>query len=93
MNLFGRHIVEEVPTEQELEQWIELSQKDSKKFFNTCGLKYKALNLKEKIGILTEQEKLKLLSSDGMLIKRPLLVMEDMVLVGFKEKEWEEYLK
>lgn len=86
-----RHIVKEVPTEQELESWIPLSGKEIKKWFNTSGLKYKELNLKEKLANMSEKEKISLLASDGMLIKRPLLITEDTVLIGFKENEWKEY--
>lgn len=85
-----RHIVEETPTEEELEKWIEQSELDTKKFFNTSGLKYKELNLKEKLPNLTQKEKIKLLASNGMLIKRPLFIQEKAILVGFKEKEWRE---
>lgn len=86
-----RHIVEETPTEEELRQWIPLSNKDIKNWFNTSGLKYKALNLKEELPEMTEEEKIKLLASDGMLIKRPLIVSDNKVLIGFKEQEWKEY--
>ena len=86
-----RHIVEETPNEEELEKWIKQSNKEIKKFFNTSGLKYKELNLKEKLPNMTDEEKIKLLASDGMLIKRPLLILEDAILIGFKEKEWQEY--
>lgn len=85
-----RNIVLEVPTTIELEKWIKISNKDIKKWFNTSGLKYKELNLKDKLPNMTEKEKIKLLASDGMLIKRPLFVCDDKVLIGFKESEWEE---
>ena len=88
-----RHIVENTPTVEELKKWIVESKKDMKKFFNTSGLKYKELNLKEKLQKMSDEEKIKLLSSDGMLIKRPLLVLENGILVGFKEEEWKELLK
>ena len=68
-----------------------MSNKDIKNWFNTSGLKYKALNLKEKLSEMTEEEKIKLLASDGMLIKRPLIVSGDKVLIGFKEQEWKEH--
>lgn len=87
-----RHIVEETPSKEELETWIKESKLDIKKFFNTSGLKYKELKLKEKLPQMTEEEKIKLLSSNGMLIKRPLLISDKGVLVGFKEKEWREIL-
>ena len=86
-----RHIVEDTPNEKELEKWIKQSNKEIKKFFNTSGLKYKELNLKEKLLNMTDEEKIKLLASDGMLIKRPLLILKDAILIGFKEKEWQEY--
>lgn len=86
-----RHIVEDTPNEKELEKWIKQSNKEIKKFFNTSGLKYKELNLKEKLPNMTDKEKIKLLASDGMLIKRPLLILKDAILIGFKEKEWQEY--
>ena len=88
-----RYIVENTPTVEELKKWIVESKKDIKKFFNTSGLKYKELNLKEKLQKMSDEEKIKLLSSDGMLIKRPLLVSENGILVGFKEEEWKELLK
>ena len=87
-----RNIVEDTPTEEELTKWITESKKDIKKFFNTSGLKYKELNLKEKLPEMSDEQKIKLLSTDGMLIKRPLLVTEDAILTGFREKEWEEVL-
>lgn len=88
-----RNIVENTPTKEELEKWIKQSKKEIKKFFNTSGLKYKELNLKEKLPNMTDKEKIELLSSDGMLIKRPLLITDKEILVGFKEKEWEEVLR
>lgn len=88
-----RNIVENTPTVDELKDWIAESKKEIRKFFNTSGLKYKELNLKEKLPQMTDEEKIKLLSSDGMLIKRPLLITDKGILVGFKEKEWEDVLK
>lgn len=88
-----RHIVEEVPSKEELEKWIKQSKLDIKKFFNTSGLKYKELNLKEKLPNMSEKEKIELLSSNGMLIKRPLFINNKVILVGFKEKEWNEEIK
>lgn len=87
------NIVENTPTEKELEKWITESKKDIKKFFNTSGIKYKELNLKEKLPNMTDDEKIKLLSSDGMLIKRPLLITDNTILTGFREKEWEDIFK
>lgn len=88
-----RDIKKENPTKEELEKWIEESNLDIKKFFNTSGLKYKELNLKERLKDMTKEEKIKLLSSDGMLVKRPILISDNNILVGFREKEWEEILK
>ena len=80
------------PTADELRQWWEKSGLPLKKFFNTSGLQYKALGLKDKLPEMTEEEQLALLASDGMLVKRPILVGEDFVLVGFRQAEWEERL-
>ena len=88
VEFIDRHIVEENPTEEELTVWIAASGLPIKKFFNTSGLKYKELGLKDKLELMTDEEKIKLLASDGMLVKRPLIVEENRVLVGFKEKEW-----
>lgn len=85
-----RMIKEENPTEAELRQWHAMSGLPLKKFFNTSGLQYKALNLKDKLPAMSEDEQYALLASDGLLVKRPLLVGEDFVLVGFKEAEWAE---
>ncbi len=85
-----RHIVENNPTYEELKQWYEMSGLPLKKFFNTSGLKYKELQLKDKLPTMSEDEMLKLLATDGMLVKRPLLVKDDKVLVGFKQAQWEE---
>lgn len=84
-----RHIVEENPTAEELRGWIEKSGYPVKKFFNTSGMKYRELGLKDRLAGMTDDEKIELLASDGMLVKRPLLITEDRILVGFKEKEWE----
>ena len=84
-----RHIIENNPTEEELSKWIKLSNKEIKKWFNTSGLKYKELNLKDKLPYMSDTEKIKLLASDGMLVKRPILISDKYILVGFKEKEWE----
>ncbi len=85
-----RAIVEENPTYEELEVWHKLSGLPLKKFFNTSGLLYKDLGLKNKLAEMTEEEQLKLLATNGMLVKRPLVVGGNFVLTGFKEKEWEE---
>ena len=89
----NRHIIEKNPTEKELSCWIKKSGYDIRKWFNTSGLKYKSLNLKEKLPTMSEEDQIKLLASDGMLVKRPLLIGDNFVLTGFKEKEWEEKLK
>ena len=87
-----RDIKTENPTEAELRAWHEKSGLPLKKFFNTSGLQYKALQLKDKLPTMTEEEQLQLLATDGMLVKRPLVIGEDFVLTGFREKEWEEKL-
>ena len=88
-----RHIKLQNPTYEELKVWHTQSGLPLKKFFNTSGLLYKSLNLKEKLLTMTEEEQLRLLASDGMLVKRPILVTEDAVLVGFKETQWKEILE
>ena len=88
-----RHIVENTPTFEELENWISKSNLEIKKFFNTSGLVYKSMNLKEKLDTMTKEENIKLLASNGMLIKRPLLVGNNLVLVGFRQENWEQVLK
>lgn len=80
------------PSLSELTEWYEKSELPLKRFFNTSGLLYKSLDLKNKLPEMSEEEMLKLLSTDGMLVKRPILVGEDFVLVGFKENEWEKIL-
>ena len=85
-----RPIVEENPTYEELKEWYERSGLPLKKFFNTSGMLYKQMNLKDKLKEMTEEKQLRLLATDGMLVKRPLVVGEDFVLTGFREKEWEE---
>lgn len=85
-----RNIKEENPTLEELEAWYKKSGLPLKKFFNTSGLLYKSMELKDKLASMSEQEQLKLLATDGMLVKRPLLIGEDFVLTGFREKEWAE---
>lgn len=87
-----RDIKLENPDFDELSEWHKKSGAPLKKFFNTSGLLYKSLELKNKIPTMSEEEMLKLLSSDGMLVKRPLLIGDDFVLVGFKESEWKERL-
>ncbi len=85
-----RPIIEENPSYEELKEWYEKSGLPLKKFFNTSGMLYKQMNLKEKLKEMSEEEQLKLLATDGMLVKRPLVVGEGFVLTGFKENEWEE---
>lgn len=88
-----RLIREENPTAEELRRWQQLSGLPLKRFFNTSGLQYKALQLKEKLPAMSEEEQLALLATDGMLVKRPLLVGKDFVLVGFREADYAERLK
>ena len=88
-----RHIKEDNPTYDELKKWHEMSGLPLKKFFNTSGLLYKSMNLKDKIPEMSEDEQLKLLASNGMLVKRPLIVGDDFVLTGFKAEEWEKKIK
>lgn len=85
-----RAIVEQNPSYEELEEWYEKSGMPLKKFFNTSGKLYKEMNLKDRLKEMSEEEQLRLLSTDGMLVKRPLVVGEGFVLTGFREKEWEE---
>ena len=84
-----RAIKEQNPSYEELKEWYEKSGMPLKKFFNTSGLLYKDLGLKDKLSMMSEEEQLKLLATDGMLVKRPLVVGDDFVLTGFKENEWE----
>ena len=88
-----RHIKENRPTEQELRLWHEKSGLPLKKFFNTSGVLYRELQLKDRLPAMTEDEQYALLASDGMLVKRPILITDAAVLVGFREKEWAEALK
>ena len=88
-----RPIKEENPTEEELRAWWLASGLPLKKFFNTSGLQYKALQLKDKLPTMSEEEQLALLATDGMLVKRPLLIGADFVLTGFRQAEWEEKVK
>lgn len=92
MDVTIRDIKLENPSAEELRTWWTVSGLPLKKFFNTSGLQYKALGLKDKIPTMTEEEQLSLLSSDGMLVKRPILVGDGFVRVGFREKEWEDSL-
>ena len=87
-----RDIKEDNPSFEELSAWYEISGLSLKKFFNTSGLLYKSMELKDKLPAMSEEEQLKLLATEGMLVKRPLVIGEDFVLVGFKESEWSEKL-
>ena len=87
-----RDIKEQNPTYEELQEWVGRSGLPLKKFFNTSGLQYKALGLKDKLPEMSEEEQLRLLSTDGMLVKRPLLIGENFVAVGFREEQWKELL-
>lgn len=88
----SRHIKEENPKEQELKEWHRKSKLPLKRLFNTSGMLYKSMNLKEKLPSMSEEEQFQLLATDGMLVKRPIVVGEDFVLIGFRPKEWEEKL-
>ena len=87
-----RHIADKKPTYDELKEWYEKSRLPLKKFFNTSGLLYKEMKLKDKLPSMSEEEQLRLLATNGMLVKRPILVTEDKILVGFKEAEWAEII-
>lgn len=88
-----RHIAEQNPTKEELKEWHKKSGLPLKRFFNTSGMKYRELELKDRLLSMSEEEQYELLATDGMLVKRPVLVGEDFVLPGFKEAEWEEKIK
>lgn len=85
-----RHMKDEPPTAEELKQWQKRGNLELKRFFNTSGLLYKSMDLKNKLPNMTDEEKFALLATDGMLVKRPIIVGEDFVLTGFREKDWEE---
>lgn len=88
----SRHIVEDNPTAEEIEKWYAKSGLPLKRFFNTSGKIYRENKIKDKLPDMSEQDQFELLATDGMLVKRPIVVGEDFVLVGFKVKEWEEKL-
>ena len=88
----SKHIVEDNPSAEELREWWTISDLPLKRFFNTSGMKYRELKLKDKLPDMSEDEQLDLLATDGMLVKRPIIVSDDFVLTGFKVKEWEENL-
>ena len=92
IDFIERNIVEEIPKVEELNEWIKKSEQEIKKWFNTSGLKYKELNLKEKLDTMNDKEKIELLASDGMLIKRPILVSDKGIFTGFKEDNWKQLL-
>ena len=87
-----RHIIDNNPTFDELKEWYHKSNLDIKRFFNTSGILYKEMNLKDKLPNMNEDEMLEILSTNGMLVKRPLIISDDVILTGFKEKEWEDNL-
>ncbi|MDQ0508775.1 arsenate reductase [Peptoniphilus ivorii] len=89
----ARDIVKDRPSFEELKAWYERSDYPLKRFFNTSGIRYRELGLKDKLADMSEEDQLELLATDGMLVKRPLLITEDQVLVGFKEEEWESLVK
>lgn len=93
VNFVDRHIVENNPNEEELKYIIQKSNLPIKKFFNTSGILYREMNLKDKLPELSEDETIKILASNGMLVKRPILINKNGVLVGFKIDEWNDFLK
>ncbi|MBQ1351754.1 MAG: arsenate reductase family protein [Oscillospiraceae bacterium] len=93
MNVSVRNIKEQNPTYEELKEWQKKSNLPWKRFFNTSGGAYRALGLKDRLPKMSEEEQAELLASDGMLVKRPILLLEDAVLVGFRPAEWEQALK
>ncbi len=92
LNYTDRNIKDNNPTYDELKSWYKKSGFPLKKFFNTSGLLYKSMQLKDKLADMTEEEQLKLLSSDGMLVKRPLVITDNSVIIGFKTEEWKKQL-
>ncbi len=86
-----RHIVDNNPTYEEISDWVKKYDIGLSKLFNTSGIKYREMNLKDKLVTMSDDDKIKLLATDGMLVKRPLVVSDDKILIGFKIKEWEEY--
>lgn len=88
----NRNIVEENPTAEELSLWMDKSGLEPRKFFNTSGVLYREMNLKDRIKTMSKEEMIEILSTNGMLVKRPLLVTEDIVLVGFKEENYKEII-
>lgn len=88
-----RHIAENNPTAEELKEWYKKSELPLKKFFNTSGKIYKEQNLKDKLPNMSEEEQISLLSTNGMLVKRPIIITKESILIGFKQEEWEKSLK
>lgn len=93
INFESRHIVENNPTKEELKNFIKLSGMPAKKFFNTSGILYREMKLKDKLTTATEDEMIDILSTNGMLVKRPLVVTDKGVLIGFKKEQWETFFK
>lgn len=93
VNFEARDIVLNNPTEEEIKDYLKRSGKELKKFFNTSGILYREMNLKEKLPTMSEAEMIKLLASNGKLVKRPLIVADKDVLIGFKEEEWAKFFK
>lgn len=91
IEFISRHIVENNPTEEELKEYIKLSGLPVKKFFNTSGILYREMNLKEKVATESDEELIKILATNGMLVKRPLVVTENGVILGFKADKWKEF--
>ncbi len=89
----SRHIKDEKPSYEELKKWYKQSGLPLKKFFNTSGMLYKSMQLKNKLPTMSEEEQLQLLATDGMLVKRPIIISDNAILTGFREKEWSEKLK
>lgn len=92
IEFIDRNIIEETPTIKELNNWIPKSGLEIRKWFNTSGLKYKELNLKDKLVTMSDKEKIEMLASEGMLIKRPILISDKGILVGFREEKWKEII-
>lgn len=93
IQFMDRNIITETPTKEELESWIKKYGMKLEKLYNTSGMKYRELNLKEKRQEMSTEEQLTLLSSDGMLLKRPILITEKTMITGFREKEWEKIIE
>ena len=93
LDFTDRHIAEDKPSKEELREWLGKSGLTINKFFNTSGKLYREMGLKDKVKVLDQEELLEILASDGMLVKRPIIVSDEVVLVGFKEEDWMEKLK